>query len=150
MQYQHKQFGTFITVALAAGMLLALFPVLIAGTFPPILMAVLAVIAVVWVLLYSLSIEIKDNALVCRLGAGLIRRKILLSEIRQSSKVSNPWYAGFGIHWVPGQYWLWNVSGREGVELSLKSGERFRLGTDEPEALLRAIKGNNKGNKRKG
>jgi hypothetical protein len=113
-------------------------------------MAVLGVIAVVWVLLYSLSIEIKDNALVCRLGAGLIRRRILLSEIRQSSKVSNPWYAGFGIHWVPGQYWLWNVSGRGGVELSLKSGERFRLGTDEPEALLRAIKGNNKGNKRKG
>jgi hypothetical protein len=150
MQYYHKQFGTFITAALAVGILLAIFPALITGTFPPILMAVLGVIAVVWVLLYSLSLEIKDNALVCRLGAGLIRRRILLSEIRQISPVSNPWYAGFGIHWVPGQYWLWNVSGRRGVELSLKSGERFRLGTDEPEALIRAIKSYNKGNKKKG
>ena len=144
MQYQHKQFGTFITIALATGMLLALLPFFITGKFPPVLIAVLVVLAVVWVLLFSLSIELKDNALICRLGAGLIHRKIRLSEIRQSRIISNPWYAGFGIHWVPGQYWVWNVSGRRGVELSLKSGERFRLGTDEPEALMRALKSNKK------
>jgi hypothetical protein len=34
---------------------------------------------------------------------------------------------------------LYKVSGRETVEIVLPSGERFRLGTDEPELLAQAI-----------
>jgi hypothetical protein len=40
---------------------------------------------------------------------------------------------------MPGQYWLWNVSGMGAVELQLKNGSRFRIGTDEPETLARAV-----------
>jgi hypothetical protein len=34
---------------------------------------------------------------------------------------------------------VWNVSGFQAVELTLKDGSRFRIGTDEPEALVHAI-----------
>jgi hypothetical protein len=34
---------------------------------------------------------------------------------------------------------LWNVSGLDAIEFDLRSGRRFRLGTDEPEALARAL-----------
>jgi hypothetical protein len=40
---------------------------------------------------------------------------------------------------MPGQYWVWNVSGLDAVELTLRSGRRFRIGTDEPEELAKAI-----------
>ena len=50
----------------------------------------------------------------------------------------NPWYVGWGIRLGPG-YWLWNVSGLSAVELVLADDRRFRVGTDEPEALSRAI-----------
>ena len=40
---------------------------------------------------------------------------------------------------MPGQYWLWNVSGLQAVELVLNNGKRFRIGTDEPENLVNAI-----------
>ena len=43
---------------------------------------------------------------------------------------------------MPGKYWLWNVSGFRAVELVFKDGKRFRIGTDEPESLIRAIENN--------
>lgn len=102
---------------------------------------VLLVIAILS-LFYSLTVEIKDGALECYFGPGVIRRRFLVSEIEEAQCVRNPWYAGWGIRWLPGQYWLWNVSGRQAVELTLKGGKRFRIGTDEPEALVKAIQTN--------
>jgi hypothetical protein len=34
---------------------------------------------------------------------------------------------------------LYNVSGKGAVEVTLKSGQRFRIGTDEEEALKAAL-----------
>jgi len=37
--------------------------------------------------------------------------------------------------------WLvWNISGLDAVELTYCDGKKFRIGTDEPEALLEALK----------
>ena len=47
---------------------------------------------------------------------------------------------GWGIRLIPNG-WLWNVSGLGAVELSLVNGQRFRIGTDEPEQLATAIQG---------
>ncbi len=35
--------------------------------------------------------------------------------------------------------WMFNVSGLDAVDIELKDGGRFRIGTDEPEELVRAI-----------
>ena len=37
-------------------------------------------------------------------------------------------------------FWLYNVSGFDAVELRLKSGDVYRLGTDDPEGLSAALK----------
>jgi hypothetical protein len=140
MEYRHKQFGFVINTALFMCILLVLF--LTYGKFQPILIEVPVLLIVALALFYSLSIEIHDNALTCRMGIGLIQKRILLSEIQQARAVQNPWYAGWGIHWLPGQYWIWNVSGLRGVELTLKNGKRFRIGTNEPESLVHAIESN--------
>ena len=52
-----------------------------------------------------------------------------------------PIYAGWGIHGLPGVSWVWNVSGRDGVQLDFVKGGRLIVGTDEPEELVRAIEG---------
>ena len=37
--------------------------------------------------------------------------------------------------------WLvWNISGLDAIELTYHDGKKFRIGTDEPEALLEALK----------
>jgi len=93
-------------------------------------------------LFYSLTIEISNGILKCCFGPGLIQRRIAISEIEEAKSVRSPWYSGWGIRWRPGQYVLWNVSGRQAVELILKNGNRFRIGTNEPDALVQAIQSN--------
>jgi len=52
--------------------------------------------------------------------------------------VHNHWYYGRGIKLTP-HGWLFNVSGFDAVEIQLKNGRKYRIGTDEPDALLAAI-----------
>ena len=44
-----------------------------------------------------------------------------------------------GIKWTP-HGWMWNISGLDAIELTYHDGKKFRIGTDEPEALLEALK----------
>ncbi len=139
MYYRHTQRGTLILV----GMLLTMFALfLIALSQESLrlpLLAALPVPASLLAVFHSLTVEICDNSVKCFFGIGLIRKEIPLSDIQSSRAVRNPWYSGWGIRWMPGQYWLWNVSGMGAVELQLKNGSRFRIGTDEPETLARAV-----------
>ena len=59
-------------------------------------------------------------------------------DIVSADVVRNPIIYGWGMHMIP-RGWVYNVSGRSAVEVNLKDGTRLRLGTDEPEALVRAI-----------
>jgi hypothetical protein len=54
--------------------------------------------------------------------------------------VRNPWYYGWGVRLTPHGI-LYNVSGLNAVELLLDDGRRVRVGTDEPDALVRALAG---------
>ena len=54
--------------------------------------------------------------------------------------VRNSALYGWGLRWIPGGT-LWNVWGRDAVEVGLVSGKRFRIGTDDAEALDLALRG---------
>jgi len=139
MEYHHSQIGTVIIAGLLTP-LVAIFVVpFFTGAFLPVFMIVPLVLAVSLLFFYSLNVDIKDGILVCSFGIGVIRKEIHLSEAREARAVKNPWALGWGIRWWPGQYWAWNVSGFDAVELVFRDGSRFRIGTDEPETLVRAI-----------
>lgn len=140
MTYRHTQVGTVVIGAVAV---MALITVLVlvpaAGSVSLPVLAVLAITGAVLVTFSSLTVEIEKDTLACRFGVGLIRRSIPLSEIDHVRAVVNPWFVGWGIRWIPGSSWVWNVSGFQAVELTMKNKRRFRIGTDEPEALVQAI-----------
>jgi hypothetical protein len=54
------------------------------------------------------------------------------------SHTQTGWYYGWGVRMGSGG-WMFNVSGLDAVEIEMESGGRFRIGTDEPEELVRAI-----------
>jgi hypothetical protein len=139
LEYRHTQIGTTMIAILSAGFLFILILFLNSGVFHPAFLEVFVIIIAAMALFYALTIEISNGTLVCTFGIGLIQKRILISEIRQARAVNNPWYGGWGIHWIPGGCWLWNVGGMRGVELTFQDNRRLRLGTDEPEALVRAI-----------
>jgi hypothetical protein len=142
MQYHHTQFATLIVVSVLALIIIIFFISLTDETVRAPMAVAIPILTVFLALFYSLQVEIYSGMLSCRFGIGLIHRTIPLSSIQEARVVRNPWYVGWGIRWMPGQYWLWNVSGLSAVELLLKNGSRFRIGTNEPETLLRALEAN--------
>jgi len=98
----------------------------------------LAVTVLILLLFASLTVSVDETSLRLRFGTGLIRKRVLLSEIRSYRSVRNPWYYGWGIRFMPGGT-LWNISGLNAVELVFRNGKLLRVGTDEPEALSRAL-----------
>jgi len=141
-RYRHTPFGTAIVVPL---LLLAALADGVGTLTGVTLIAVLgpALMAVFLALFYAPTVEIDAIHLRFRFGIGWIRKRVPLAEIVAVEPVRNSWWYGWGIHRTP-HGWLYNVSGREAVEITLTSGQRLRLGTDEPQRLaqvLRAAKG---------
>ncbi|MBM44248.1 MAG: hypothetical protein CMJ36_04460 [Phycisphaerae bacterium] len=99
---------------------------------------VLGVLLVIMFLFHSLSVEIDAESIGLSFGPGLIRKRIALSEIVSCRPVRNSWLLGFGIRYVF-DGWMWNVSGLDAVQLTFADGRHFRIGTDEPDVLSRAI-----------
>ena len=135
--YRHTQIGILIVSVLGASAIIVGAIVFLRGPITSFL-AALVILIVAAVLFASLTVEIKDAMLTVRFGPGLIRKRVPLATIRSCEVVQNPWWYGWGIRLTP-HGWLYNVSGFAAVELTLHSGRRLRIGTDEPERLCQAI-----------
>lgn len=134
MTYKHTQTG-WVTLAACVAVLI-LFELLptppAARQFVwPIIVLVILLIAS---LMATLTVEVDDSLVRIKFGVGLIRKSFRLEEIASAQPVRNRWWWGWGIRLYPGG-WLYNVSGLDAVELVMKNGKRFRIGTDEPQAL---------------
>ena len=138
MTYQHKQIGSVIIAGI--WIVLAAFILWFPDRSGMIRGVVCASLLLSLAMFYSLTVEVSGSTLVCRFGIGLIQRSLSLADIENARVVRNPWYSGWGIRWRPGRYLLWSVSGYQAVELELRDGNRFRIGTDEPENLLNALR----------
>jgi hypothetical protein len=87
----------------------------------------------------SLTTVVTDESFKAYFGNGLIHKTIPLKEISECRIVQNSFIWGWGIRFGMG-FTLWNVSGFNSVELTLKDKKwKFRIGTDKPEELLHAI-----------
>jgi hypothetical protein len=100
--------------------------------------AVLAVLIAILVLYWSLTVEVTLDTLRCSFGIGLISKTIPMHQVKNAQHVRNHLFNGWGIRRVSGG-WMFNVSGLDAVELTLDSGKKFRIGTNDPEGLLSAI-----------
>jgi hypothetical protein len=96
-------------------------------------------IGLVLLLFSTLTVRVGDGTMDVFFGPGLIRRRIPLHRIREAQVVQSPWYYGWGIRFTPAG-WLWNVAGLGGVELLFDDGQRFRVGSDEPDRLAEALR----------
>ena len=80
------------------------------------------------------------NYLQIKFGYGIFKKRFILKEIISTRIVKNHWYYGWGIRvWLWPRMLIFNVSGFDAVEIIMKEGNRYRIGTDEPKKLERAI-----------
>ena len=137
-RYEHTQSGYLIIAAMAAVMVL-IGVVLANAGINWIAIGVLVVIAVALVLFSSLTVVIWEEELEVRFGPGPIRKRFKLNEIESCQAVKNHWYYGWGIRLTPHGI-LYNVSGFYAVEIKLRTGRQYRIGTDAPQELEEAIR----------
>jgi len=136
VDYSHDQAGTLVLAAAGGfGLLLIVF---IAVGAPQIAGWAALVFLLLTFLFYRLRVEVSGGELRIRFGVGLIGRTFDLHEIVSARPVRNKWWYGWGIRLTP-HGWLFNVSGFDAVEIALRSGRHYRIGTDEPEALSNAL-----------
>lgn len=140
--YSHTQTGWVTIIGLVAA--LAIIGVTAQEMDPgspgkPFVMASMALLALLIPVFGWLTVTVDEEAVTARFGIGLIRRKIWIKDIRAATRVRNKWYYGWGIRMLAFG-WMYNVSGLDAVEIELQGGGRFRIGTDEPEELERALR----------
>lgn len=136
-EYKHTQIGysllnSYTIIFLVIGI------INIATEFAP-----LALLALIFILLTistfaALTVTVGERIISLRFGVGIIRKEIQLDDIESYQEVKNPWYYLLGIRYTP-RGWLFAVSGYAAVELEMKNGKFFRIGTDEPEELIKAL-----------
>ncbi len=133
--YSHRQTGQFIKhiVAIATGVVaVAIYMAAPQHTW----LALLAIVIAMGVTFVfgSMTIQVADGSLSWWFGPGVWRKSVPLRDIAAAEQVRNKWWWGWGIRYY-GKGWLYNVSGLDAVEVTLKDGKMLRLGTDDPAGL---------------
>jgi len=89
----------------------------------------------------TLTTSLDENHLHIKFGYGIFARKFALNQIASVKTVKNHWYYGWGMRvWFWPYMWIYNVSGFDAVEIIMKNGKVYRIGTDAPKELETAIK----------
>ncbi|MBI4945097.1 MAG: hypothetical protein HY840_01700 [Bacteroidetes bacterium] len=140
IRYKHTQFGWVIVF----GLLLVGSIILITGISnkefrhlkESFLLGAFIIFSIL-LLFNSLTTVVSDKNVKVYFANGLIRNTFPLEEIQSCTVIRKKFLLGWGIRFGHG-YTLWNVSGFNSIELTLKERNwKFRIGTDMPEGTMR-------------
>lgn len=142
VHYEHTQPGTMIrTIFGVCAIASAITALALLRAHPPsaiIPLTALSVLVVVWILFHSLTVRVSSDRIALAFGVGLIRKSFAVADVANATTVVNRWYTGWGIR-MTRHGWLFNVSGYDAVEIELKNGRKYGIGTDQPAKLRAAI-----------
>ena len=138
--YRHTQAGVLVVAVLGSGIAVtaAILLTLQTATERALVGAVLGLLALCLFLFRSLTVSVSSQEVEVAFGPGAFRRRFPVDDIVGARRVRNPWYFGWGIRLTP-RGWMYNVSGYDAVEIEMKGHRAFRIGTDDPGPLLKAI-----------
>jgi hypothetical protein len=136
-EYKHTQVGYLLIAALGGATLLVGY-LNVVTRFNPGALLILGLMIFFLTVFATLTTYVNQQAVKIRFGIGLIRKRFALQDVEEYRVVKNPWYYAWGIHAIPNG-WIFNVSGWDAVELRMKNGGRYRIGTNDPHGLLNAI-----------
>ncbi|MCB0163326.1 MAG: hypothetical protein KDI79_03805 [Anaerolineae bacterium] len=136
-KYKHTQIGYLLLSIYSVAILLIGF-LAIGSDFNVIVLVVLIILLITLGLFATLTVSVDNRLIKLYFGVGLIRKYFVLKDIETYRVVKNPWYYGWGIRYTP-HGWLFNVSGLSAIELHMRNGKQYRIGTDDSAGLAKAI-----------
>jgi hypothetical protein len=145
MRYERSQRGKLLIPSLIFAVAVLAVTVPIAIDEAPIAVVITVVVFVLVVGAVAMGsrmhVHVDETEVVASFAWGWPRRVIPMADIVAVDVVRNAWWMGWGLRWIPNGS-MYNVWGRDAVELELVTGRVFRIGTDDPEGLLAAISPN--------
>jgi len=138
--YEHTQIGYVIIAVMGGSFFGVILPLLLflPGPARGGLGFAAVMVGGAGLLFHSLTIRVHDGTLIWHFGPYFWTNELALDEIARVEPVRNTPLMGWGIRMLRNG-WLYNVSGLDAVEIETQDGTVVRLGTDEPEALCRAL-----------
>ncbi|MCR8556382.1 hypothetical protein KXD93_01945 [Mucilaginibacter sp. BJC16-A38] len=146
--YKHTQISYLVLVVTLA--VFALFAkVYITGSAEPdsadsgpnfVITFLMALILFILASLVSLQVVIDEKYLRIKFSFGIYQKKFSLNDIMSAKTVKNQWHYGWGIRkWLWPKMLIYNISGFDAVEIKLKNGKTYRIGTNEPKKLEQTL-----------
>jgi len=86
----------------------------------------------------SLSTMVTRTEFSWHFGFGRLRKRIALADIASVQMTRSSWIDGWGIHYTR-RGWIYNVSGRDVVQIIQKNGKSTLVGTSDPVGLWEAL-----------
>jgi hypothetical protein len=149
ISYKHTQIGYLMLLVTLAVLVLFAWAHITALAEPPsadsgtnlLVTAVMVVILFILASFTTLTTSIDENCLRVKFGYGIFAKKFALNQIASVQIVKNHWYYGWGVKvWFWPYMWIYSVSGFDAVEIIMRNGKIYRIGTDIPSELEAAIK----------
>lgn len=135
--YSHTQTGKFLIAILLIPALIMAFTELIRGHFIiPLLWGTLLVAALFFA---QMGVTVDNREVRVTFCFGLFVKHIDITRIRSCKVVQPKWYHGIGIHFLGKNTSLYNVSYNKAVEVTLYSGYKIQIGSNDSENLAEAI-----------
>ncbi len=147
--YKHAQISYLMIVVTLAVLALFAWAYITARAEPPspdsgtnlLVTSIMALILLILASFTTLTTSIDGNCLRIKFGYGIFAKKFPLNQIASVQSVKNHWYYGWGMRvWFWPYMWIYNVSGFDAVEITMRNGKIYRIGTDTPHELETAIK----------
>ena len=147
--YKHTQIGYLMIVITLIVLVLFAWAQITARAEPPsvnsgtnfLITAIMALILFTLASFATLTTSIDEKYLRIKFGYGIFRKNFPLNEIVSAKQVKNHWYYGWGIRfWFWPKMWIYNISGFDAVEIVMRGGKIYRIGTDTSNELEMAIK----------
>ena len=148
MNYKHTQIGYLVLVITLVVLLFFAWAYITARTEPPsydsdsnfAVTTIMTFILFILASFGSLQVIIDEQYLRIKFGYGIYQKKFSLNDVMSVKTVKNHWYYGWGLRellWP--KMLIYNVSSFDAVEIKLKNGNTYRIGTDEPKKLEQTI-----------
>ena len=110
-------------------------------SIPTFTIVVMALVLFMLASFGTLTVSVDKQYVTIKFGYGIFRKRFVVSEIASAERVKNHWYYGWGIRlWLWPKMWIYNVSGFDAIEIIMRNGRIYRIGTDVPSELETAIK----------
>jgi len=141
-EYEHTQWAPMCWIMLLPALAILFVVGMLSGDGNVVLPLFIAGTLVTAIAFSFRSLRVVDEGDVLAVRFGplpLFRKRIPYDQVIAAERDQSAVIDGWGIHWVPGRGWTYNLWGFDCVRLTLTRGRTLRIGTDDPDGLARFL-----------